>query len=247
LRIAVENDGQGSTLYYEGSSEPDVEDTITRFLKEGMTFVDVGAHVGTYTLLAAQAVGRDGEVHAFEPNPAAFKLLELNLRLNGFSNVHAHPCAVADTGGTSELAIYAEATISSLAPREGGAGGRAVLKTVRTEVVRLDDLFALSGKRVDLVKVDVEGAELMVFRGARGLLERAAQEAPVWVFEYEPENYARFGYVLADLARFLRRYDYELWLPRPGGRAVKTDPLDVPRGVRNLLAAKKGTCLSSIL
>lgn len=246
VRIAVGKDGQGSLLYYQGFSEPEVEDTVARFLKAGMTFVDVGAHVGKYALLAAQAVGDSGEVYAFEPNPAVFKLLLLNIGLNGFSNVHAYPWAVADACCPRDFDVRAEATVSSLAIGEGGTEGRALVKRIRVDTVRLDDVCGIAAKRVDLVKVDVEGAELMVFSGAARLLQREAGDAPVWIFEYEPLNYAQFGYGPADVARFLLRYDYETWLPQVGGRAVKIDSFDVPQGVHGLLAAKKGTCLSSI-
>ncbi len=246
LKIAVGNDGHGANLYYcRGQTASDIGDMIIRFLKTGMTFVDVGSHFGTFALLAAHAVGPDGKVHAFEPHPAAYRILVFNIRLNKLSNTFAHRNAVADTRGFREFDIRGEAMLSSLAPHGARIGAHDIVKTIRVETLRLDDVFAADAKKVNLIKVDVEGAELMVFSGAAGLLSREPAEAPVWIFEYEPVNYARFGYMPRDLMRFLLHYEYGIWSLRPDGRAEKIDPFNVPRGVNDLIAAKEGAGISS--
>ena len=241
LKIAVCNDGHGAYLYYSrGQTESDVGDMVIRFLKAGMTFVDVGSHFGTYTLLAARAVGPHGTVHAFEPDPAVYRLLAFNVRLNRSANTHAHRNAVSDARGSREFEIRKEAMLSSLAPHGDRIGAHGTVKTIRVDTLRLDDVFAADAKKADLIKVDVEGAELMVFSGAKGLLAREPAEAPVWIFEYEPVNYARFGYVPRDLIQLLLHHEYGLWVCKSDGRGEKIDPFTVPRGVKNLIAIKEG-------
>ena len=68
-RILVLKSGAGALIYYQGFSEPETADFLLRFLGTGMCFLDVGAHIGEYSLLAAPIVGAAGSVHAFEPNP----------------------------------------------------------------------------------------------------------------------------------------------------------------------------------
>jgi FkbM family methyltransferase len=241
--IAVANDGQGALLFYQGYSEPETEKFILRFLKPGMSFIDVGAHIGKYTLLGAHAVRREGEVHAFEPNPVIFDLLRRNVRENGFQNVHMLECAVSNHDGPEEFEVCAEATFSALKRKTVRLPRREVAKAIRVESVRLDTYFADKRKKANLVKVDVEGAELMVFMGSRSLLELSAEEAPVWVFEYEPENYASFGYAPEDLFALLARTGHRVWYCRDGEGGKPADTLRIPSDVHILIAAKEGACL----
>jgi FkbM family methyltransferase len=239
LKIAVGKDSHGAYLYYSrGQYDSDVRSVMNRLLTSGMTFIDVGAHFGLFTLLGAQAVGPEGTVYAFEPDPAAYSLLASNLRLNGFSNTHAYCSAVSDKSGSLAFDICKEATHSSLATRGEHTGAHAIVKTIMVDTLRLDDVLA--GKKADLIKVDAEGAELMIFSGAMGLLSREPVVAPVWVFEYAPENYERFGYTPPELMRLLQSYDYGIWARRAGGRPMKIDPFNVPKGITDLIAIKEG-------
>ncbi len=244
--IAVANDGQGSLLFYQGYSEPETEKLVLRFLKPGMTFVDVGAHIGKYTLLGARAVRRDGEVHAFEPNPRIFDLLKRNVASNGLDNVLVRECAVSDRDGTGEFEVCAESTFSALKRKTVRLPGREVAKAIRVKSIRLDTYFAQKRKKANLVKVDVEGAELMVFLGSASLLKLPVEEAPVWIFEYEPENYASFGYTPEELFALLARNGYRIWCCRDGEDCTPIHPPRVPSGVNNLIAAKEGACLPSM-
>src|SRR5207245_5993265 len=103
--------------------------------------------------------------------------------------------------------LDAEPALSSLAvaPSALSPGHR----TQRVRAVTLDAYVA--ARRVDLVKIDVEGAEMLVIRGARRLLERPPAEAPVLIFECAAHNYARFGYSPADLFRLLGGSGYLIW------------------------------------
>ena len=244
LRIAVARDGQGALLYYQGFAEPETEYYLARFLQLGMIFVDIGAHVGTYTLLAARAVGTQGEVHAFEPNPAVFGLLEENLRINALRNVVLLRSAVSDQEGEREFEICSEYTVSSLRKKadlqpEYGAA-RKISRVVRVRCTALDAYCSARGIIPDLVKIDVEGSELPVFRGAAKLFALPAECAPVWVFEYSPANCARFGYESVELLEFLKQHGYGVWCYEGADRITPFAPSLLEPRVPNLVAVKEG-------
>ena len=238
--IAVAKDGQGSLLFYQGFSEPETEDFILRFLKPGMVFFDVGAHIGKYTLLGARPVQPGGEVHSFEPNPDMFKLLTHNAAANNLQKVFLNRNAVSDRDGPMEFEVCAETLFSALRRKEVRLPGREPVKVISVDSIRLDTYLARTRRRADLVKVDVEGAELMVFLGSKSLLALPPEMAPVWVFEYEPENYASFGYAPQALFALLTDAGYGIWHSREEGHCVPVDPLSIPPNVNNLIAAKKG-------
>jgi FkbM family methyltransferase len=153
---------------------------LRRFLAPGMTFVDIGAHHGLYSVLAAQCVGATGRVLAFEPAPPVFRRLRWHLRLNGVSQVEPCRCAVGATKTTMTLYIPTEGvdTISSLWPPSVGSEHT---RNVQVDVVTLDEVATDHGlKSVDIIKLDVEGAENAVLDGATGVL---AAVRPLWLFE----------------------------------------------------------------
>ncbi|MDT3443989.1 FkbM family methyltransferase [Pseudofrankia sp. BMG5.37] len=158
-------------------------------LRPGDVFVDVGANVGTYTLLAA---GRPGvRVVAFEPSSATYLRLTENLRLNPWLEVDARRAAVGDTNGMVELTVGLD-TVNHVV--DGTSTGRPI---ERVPIVRLDS--ELSDEPVGIIKIDVEGLEPAVLAGARGLFQRCR---PALVVEWNDpvrlgESFAEIGYVAA--------------------------------------------------
>ena len=139
--------------------EPEVAGRIGEILRPGMTFCDVGANIGVFTLLGARAVGPSGRVVAFEPVPANSEVLKRNIRLNGYENVLVIEKAVSDRAGTAQLHLSEFCGCHSLVPNPA----RALGKTVTVETVRLDEIDSL--KSIDLLKIDAEGAEMAVLQG----------------------------------------------------------------------------------
>ena len=131
--------------------------------------LDIGANIGNHALFFAPHFT---QVLAFEPNPRTFALLQLNATLA--SNVRCFNVGLSDAAGRAQLAVPAD-NIGMATLQPGGTG-----QAVACELQRLDDLPELAGQRVALVKIDVEGHEAAVLRGARAMLER---DRPVVVFE----------------------------------------------------------------
>ncbi|MFA0733280.1 MAG: hypothetical protein LKKZDAJK_002689 [Candidatus Fervidibacter sp.] len=152
-----------------GTYEPDVVTAIQQNLHTSMVAVDCGAHIGYHTLLMAKRVGKAGRVYAFEPLPENFSVLCENVRLNGYEGiVVAENKAVGAQTGRQRFRrgqwrpddLDPLTSVSCLDPQGD----------LEVEVVALDDYFA--DRRVDFLKIDVEGAEGMVLEGAQKLLKR---------------------------------------------------------------------------
>lgn len=165
-------------IYLYGSHEHVTATVFSHLARPGAVVVDAGAHVGAFTLLAAKRVGPAGRVLAFEPNPQQRERLERNVATNGFDQVEIRAEALSDHAGRALLHLSADHTRSgnaSLNAGEGAAGAVAV------DLVRLDDLAErLAVPRVDLIKLDVEGAEADIVVGATSTIESFR---PAVVFE----------------------------------------------------------------
>jgi FkbM family methyltransferase len=200
----VPSEMTNQAMFLYGTFEISETRLVQALLRPGMTFVDVGANIGYYTLMAARLVGSAGVVHAFEPHAPMRHKLEENVGRNGFENVVLHPEALARE--TGEVAFYATAWdanqgISSILP---GAGRTAVRKVPS---LTLDDFVAGLGPRpVDLIKMDIEGAEIFAIQGGRHALSRA--DAPPLIFE--AAELAPVAHELHDLGYKIRRLHYTL-------------------------------------
>lgn len=189
---------------------------VSRRLRSGGDFVDVGAHVGMYAVLAARELRGRGRVLAFEPNPAARAQLAENLELNGCTNVVVVAAAVADeTEGSATLHVPAspDPSFSSL---EGGRFAEG--ESVAVPVTTVDAAVAEHGLRPSVVKIDVEGGEAAV---VRGMAETVLSFRPTILVEISAES-----------APEVRRL-----LPGYRGRRVgrRLEPLESGRGLFNAL------------
>jgi FkbM family methyltransferase len=220
-------------MFLYGTFEISETRLVQSLLHPGMTFLDVGANIGYYTLIAARLVGATGMVHSFEPSDAMRSKLEANIRRNGFVNVTVHPEALAQT--TGEVEFFASQSsanqgISSILPGEGRAAAHKVPS------VSLDDFQArLAGRRVDLIKMDIEGAELLAIEGGR--LTFSHQDAPPLIFEARDPG--PIADTLGSLGYQIRRLHYTLeeglQLPEVG---APLDSLFDDYEAPNYLAAK---------
>jgi len=168
-----------------GTWEPHVERVLRQLLAEGSVFVDIGANVGWHSALAATLVGDAGLVYAVEPNPENAKLIAETIRHNNnLTNMRLLPFALSEQAGY--------ATFRSAIGSNGGFADRDRSEIIDPSVtivptVRFDDLGI---GHVDVIKIDVEGAEPMVLRGATKTIER---DHPSIIFEFSCEMTERVG------------------------------------------------------
>ncbi|MCH8876477.1 MAG: FkbM family methyltransferase [Chloroflexi bacterium] len=237
--IAVPSSGAGALIYYQGLSEPPTAQLVQQCLKLGMVFMDVGAHIGEYTLLGSKLVGYRGEVHAFEPNPEIFPLLCSNVERNHLDNVVLRNFAVSNQDGESEFEAHREPSVSALRPtgRSSGRHKEAQARVYCVTTTQLDTYWRGRGKMFQLGKVDVEGAEMLVFLGSRRILALPEGQAPAWIFEYSPENLARFHYCPSDMFELLWSHGYTIYRFE-AGQIEQIVPESMSRRRVNLIAAK---------
>jgi FkbM family methyltransferase len=197
------------------------------YVREGMTVFDVGAHVGALTMLFSKLAG-SGCVHAFEPAPAAFE--ELRSAAAGAANVTPNRLALSDRPGSVRLHCYGGPfqAFNSMADRPLADYGvdAGPVRHEEVEATTLDAYCAAGNiSRIDLLKIDVEGAELQVLRGAEGML--AAKRIGCVAFEFGQATFdmgnrpgeitALFdehGYRLSNLVKGARLF--------PGGGSART-------------------------
>ncbi len=182
-------------LAVHGVYEPMETALLREYLKPGQTFVDVGANIGYYTLLAARAVGPKGRVYAFEPDPANFKLLEKNTAANGYHrNVVMVSKALSNKGGSARLYLNPvnRGDHRIYNPRDGR-------ESVAIETLALDEYLKKWGPEVHFIKMDIQGAEAAALDGMKGLIRK--NKGLKLVTEFSPGALKAFG---SDPRKYLR-------------------------------------------
>ena len=144
-----------------GAYEPAKHALIRRHLRPGMTFVDVGANKGDFTLLAARLAGDSGRVISIEPEPENHSILQRSIALNDYTNINVMRIALSDRDGVADLQIGSTSGSHTLSAEFMGS------RTVEVPIRTLDGVLSKQQlESVDMIKIDVQGLELAVLRGA---------------------------------------------------------------------------------
>jgi FkbM family methyltransferase len=196
------------SILASGEWEPKTWQALQPHVPAGGTFVDVGAHIGWYSLKAAKLVGPRGRVIAVEPDHETLRTLRDNIRASGASAIIVvAPVACSDSEGTLNFyaAPRANTGLSSLSLKNASQlGGIAGSYQVRAR--RLDDIVKEAGvTRVDAVKIDVEGAEFLVLKGAAETLDHYR---PVVAVELMDEGLQAMGSSVEEVMAFMRAHGY---------------------------------------
>jgi len=180
-------------------------------IKPSMTVLDVGAHIGTFTLLASKKVGNSGRVIAVEAEAGNFNQLKKNLELNAIKNVVPVNIALSDLNGRKDFFIAKGSGCHSFFTNPG----QEVVDKIKIKVKSLDSLMEeMHLEKIDLLKIDTEGAELEILRGARRTLLRNPNMKMVIAAYHFPKE-------TAEVAEYLRELNFS---PRvvPGGFSLVT-------------------------
>jgi FkbM family methyltransferase len=214
----VWTDFVGSEISSKGCYEPEVVSVFLSHIKHGDTVIDVGAHVGQYTLLAS---GVGCTVHSFEPEPRTFAVLSANIAQNRLPRVFLNQCALSQSSHLARLFSAGSHNIgaSSLVPNKHTSDISTVVSCVS-----LDGYLAKHGNpKISFIKIDVEGAEMGVLRGAESVL---SLYHPQLIVEFCEPMQAAFGYSCSEIADFLRSFGYRLWRITAGGLAPYVHQLE---------------------
>lgn len=204
-------------LLLTGNFEKDEIGFVQRFLQPGMAVLDLGAHHGLYTLLASQCVGSRGRVVSFEPSSRERRALRLHVLLNVCRNVTIEGVALGNENTQAKLFVVEgdQTGCNSLRPPDTASATSPVPVCVR----RLDDwLQSHKIDRVDFIKLDVEGAELDVLKGASRLLQRRPR--PVILAEVQDVRTLPWGYRAKDIIYHLGNQGYK-WFGLSDGGCVE--------------------------
>ena len=188
---------------------------VRHFLKEGMTVLDIGAHHGFYTILASKRVGASGRVIAFEPSPGEQRRLSLHLKINHCTNVKVEPFALAGQGGEATFFIVEgrNTAFNSLRPP-------AVSKPTKKITVGTSTLDNYIKKEhidhVDFIKIDAEGAELEILRGAKCSFNQNC--CPVIMAEVSDMRTEQWGYQASEIFDHLSERGYRWFVVNPEGK-----------------------------
>lgn len=209
---SVVADVQGHKMYLDpldtlnlsvrGVWGPFETETFKKQIKKGDTVLDIGGHIGYYTLISAKLVGESGKVYVFEPDPTNFSILKKNVELNGYKNVVLVNKAVSDKTGKCKLYLD-----------EKDLGGHSIndikdkMKSIEIESVKLDDF--LKNEKVDFIKMDIEGAEPKAIKGMGSILKR---NNDVKIFmEFVPHFLRKSGTTPEEFLKTIRGLGFKIY------------------------------------
>jgi FkbM family methyltransferase len=184
-----------------GIYETPASKILEKELKDARLFIDAGAHVGYYTLLASKIAK---EIISIEPNPFNYKLLKFNLRINKIKNAYALDIAASNYNG--ETGIFIPKLKGKIATDQSKLDNN--ISKIKIRVVKLDDLLLKIGKNPDVIKIDVEGSEMQVLEGLQETLRKGVKCLMIEV--HSEENKAKaisflktLGYKVTQVSKFL--------------------------------------------
>jgi FkbM family methyltransferase len=226
-----------SQAIYCGNFEWKERQFVSDYLKEGDTFVDVGANIGLFTLIASNKVGEKGKVYSIEPCSKTYSRLVKNVELNGLINVKCLQIAVSDNTGEVTMNVSLDGYDAWNSIATPTAGVAFACETVRAssldDFVKENDLWG----RVVLMKIDVEGWESHVLSGGKEFFSR--KDAPVLQVEFTDEASRSAGSSCQSLYRQIEALGYQMCIYDVKSRMLVPDPLRDSYPYLNLFAVKE--------
>lgn len=193
--------------YYEIDYELKSITQMKKIISKGDVVIDVGAQLGLMSKLFSDCVESYGKVYAFEPTPVTFKLLENTISINNLNNVVPVQKAVADKSGITVFNISNTDASAANSLAKGGIQGNDI--PIEVELVSIDDFSKTKNiAKIDFIKIDAEGAELAVLKGALNVIKR---DKPKILLALHPDMIINFGDTLSDIYDFCTELNYNLF------------------------------------
>tara|TARA_B100000029_G_C17531164_1_gene943296 strand:- start:102 stop:1046 length:945 start_codon:yes stop_codon:yes gene_type:complete len=235
IMLDKNNPNELKHLHYGNATNDEINKMIIKsVLKPGDTCIDVGAYIGSYTLFMANLVGPTGEVFSFEPNKETITILNNNIALNGYENVRLYNHAVGELSGNEKfykIDKSSGATANSSLVRNEKISGdlKDFVIEENVNVITLDDL--VENQKIKLIKIDVEGYELNVLRGAKEII---STYRPIIIMEFISNRLEFLQINQIDFKSLLSDYynAYEISISVKAGRA-SLEPFDFERKVNS--------------
>lgn len=228
------NDFVGRHAYLGEYFEDAEQSFLKAFLQPGMTFLDIGAHHGLYTLLAAKRVGTTGKVIAFEPSKRELFRLQEHLSINRLENVEVETFALGKLEQEGELYLCQDVSGSGLNSLRPPVTGDTIYSE-KVSVKPLDQYLAekkMQSGEIDFVKIDVEGGELDILHSASKLL--ASEARPLIMCEVEDIRTKPWGYQAIEIYRYLKNFGFSWFKVSGNGKLVPLTKEEFKQG--NLIA-----------
>jgi FkbM family methyltransferase len=207
--------GMPFTILTDGVMEKYSTELFKKIVKKGIIVVDIGANIGYYTLIAAGLVGENGIVYAFEPELTSYKLLCKNIEINGYTNVIPVQKAVSNKDGKDKLLVNKTNLLASSFSKknallflENNSVAEENIFSLEVETVTLDGFFEQNtrSKKIDFMKIDVEGAEGRVIEGAKNILRNNDLKI---IMEFRPRTLRNLGTDPMELIEKFYKYGFK--------------------------------------
>lgn len=213
-----------SLIYFEGNVEPDTARAINKLCKKDMTVIDIGANIGCHTLRFAKLVGPRGKVIAFEPMSWAFSKLTRNIELNHFDNIILEKTALSNENKENqEVNFPCSWPISGIDDFKRYLAHQGNIMKDVVDFITLDDYVSKKGmSKIDLIKLDVDGYELKVIRGA---LETLKSHNPIIIMELCVYTLKDIGDKIRDLVSLLSDLGYKFYSEKDMKRFTSTNTM----------------------
>lgn len=193
--------------------ESDMIEKLICFENEKKVFFDIGANIGWYSIMVAKS-NRNILVNSFEPIPKTFSSLKGNVKLNSLPNISIHNFGFSDKSGEFDFYYYPEGSGNA---SSANVTGRSDVEVVKCKVKTLDEYVNASNVQIDFIKCDVEGAELLVFKGGLNIIKK---NKPIIFSEILRKWSEKFNYNPNEIFNFFRDLGYKAF-------TVKNDYLEV--------------------
>lgn len=193
--------------YYNKNYESDSFSFFKKTIKKGDTVFDIGAHIGLYSAPFGEMVGPTGKVYCFEPTPSTFDVLKKTIQLNPYKNVIPVQMAISDK---NETVVF-----NLTSPDGAGSNANSIVRIERTsksieiEACSIDEFRRTNNLSVQILKIDVEGAELLALLGAR---DTFLNERPKGILALHPQNISDMGHNLEKIWNLLDDYRMNIFL-----------------------------------